>query len=190
MTAYAPNFTARLRVKYHAALANHSQTWRFPSFGVGGAGLAAAEAAVQAFYDDIAPVMYDDWAFISSSFADVDSDVFLPAASFTLTGTITTPTTDPSIKAGGVSFVGRSSGGQPAKVFQYGISVPISDSHNAGDFRINPTEIPEIDTAIAELNGFIAGLVLCGSDGQAVTWYPYANFKDMDYWVKRIRQGS
>ena len=190
MPAYAPNYTPRLRVRYHAALANHSQTWRFPTTGVASVGLVAAIAAVQAYYDDLAELFWDDLEFISMSYAQIDSDVFLPVGTLTISGAIATPTGDPSIKAQACSFVGRTELGQPAKIFQYGLAIASEDNPNASDFRITPLELAPIDTAIAELNGFITGLVLCGSDGTAVTWYPYANFKDMDYWVKRVRQGS
>lgn len=190
MPAYAPNFTARLRVRYHAAGANHSQTWRFPAHGTLGIGLTAAKDAVQAVYDHMGNTMYDDAAIISTSYAVEDTDIFLPTSPLTLAGVIATPVDDPSIKAAAVSFVGRTSAGQPAKMFFYGVSSALRGAEESQDFRIQPLENEFIDDTIAELNGFIAGIILCGSDANPVTWYPYANSKDMDYWVKRVRQGG
>ena len=190
MPAFAPNFTPRLKIRYHAAFANHTQLWRFPELGAFSAGATAAVAAVQAFYDDIATWMFDDWAILDTSIADVDSDVFVPFAGPTVTGTQSTAGVPNDIKAGAVSFVGHTANGQPAKVAQFGFNVPAMSGDNALDFRFSAGEVAEIDTAIAELNGFLVGLVLCGSDGSGISWKPYANFKDYDYWVKRVRSGG
>jgi hypothetical protein len=190
MTSYAPNFTARFRVRYHAANANHVQTWRYPANGTLGIGTAAAQAAIQAYYDLIASDLYDDFAVISCAYAVEDTDIFLPYSSITVTGGTALPVGDVSVKAGAISLVGRTAGGQPAKIFQYGFSASNRGTGESQDFRINPGESASIDAAVEFLNALIGDFTLCGNDALGVTWYPYANVKDNDYWVKRVRQGS
>lgn len=190
MSAYAPNFTARLRVKYTAAGAIHTQTWRVPSYGTLGINIAALRAAVENIWSDLQPRLYDDVSCVGCTYAVENSNIFLPTDAIVMSGDIVTPTTDPRIKAFAVSLVGRTALGQPAKNFFYGMSSPDSEGAGSENYRINPGENADVDAAIATANGFLAGLVLCGSDGTGVTWYPYANTKPNDYWVKRVRQGA
>ena len=63
MTAYAPNFTARARVHYHAAGHNHVQTWRLPGTP-GPTEIGALEGAIGTYYSTIADLLYDDFAFL------------------------------------------------------------------------------------------------------------------------------
>lgn len=190
MTSYAPNYSARLRVKYRAALGVHTQTWRFPDYGTLGIGLAAAQSAVEAIWSHLTPILFDDTQCLACTYAITDSNIFLPTSIISLLGALPTPTNDPSIKAYGVSMVGRTATGQPAKNFFYGISQDAIDVADGQNFRLNPGENTDMDAAIAEANGFLIPLALCGSDRTGVTWYPYANQKPNDYWVKRLRQSS
>lgn len=190
MTSYAPNFSARVRIKYRAARAIHTQTWRFPDYGTLGIGLAAAQAAIAAIWSHLTPIMYDDLQCLAVTYALTDSNIFLPTSLIDMSGDVATPTDDPSIKANAVSMVGRTATGQPAKEFFYGVVVNGLESVGGTDFRINPLEVGAIDDTIAEANGFLIDLVLCGSDRTGITWYPYANYKPNDYWVKRVRQGA
>jgi len=190
MTSYAPNFTGRLRVKYRAAGGVHTQTWRFPTYGPLGVGMAAARDAVNDVWLELQNIMYDDLQCLGVTYAQEDSDIFLPTSLISaMIGTVATPVAKPSDKAYAVSFVGRTATGQPAKEFFYGIAELSVDVSGLQNFRLNPGENGAIDAAIAAANSFTAGLTLCGSDGTGVTWYPYANQKPNDYWVKRLRQG-
>lgn len=190
MTSFAPNYTARLRVKYRAARAIHTQTWRFPAYGTLGVGMIAARDAVEAIWGHLTPNLFDDTECLAVTYAVEDTNIFLPTDVISISGDVATPTDLPKIKALAVSMVGRTSTGQPAKIFFYGLDETTLSSSGGEDFRQNPGENAALTAAIAEANGFIAGLILCGSDGTAVTWYPYTNQKPNDYWVKRVRQGA
>lgn len=190
MTAYAPNFTARVRVRYRAAGATHTQTWRCPAAGTLDINIATLRAAIENIWSDLQPVLYDDVSCLAVTFARENSNIFLPTDPIIISGDIALPTDNPKIKAFAVSLVGRTAQGQPAKEFFYGISEGISEDVGFSNYRINAGETPDVDAAIATANGFFAGLVMCGSDGTGVTWYSYANSKPNDYWVKRVRQGA
>jgi hypothetical protein len=190
VTSYAPNYSARLRVKYKAAHGIHTQTWRFPDYGTLGIGLAAAVAAVEAIWSHLTPVLFDDTACLACTYAITDSNIFLPTDPISISGTVAISGTFPPIKADAVSLVGRTSTGQPAKEFFYGIDKTTLETGPGSDYRVNPGESVEIDDTIAEANGFLIPLALCGSDRTGITWYPYANLKPNDYWVKRLRQGA
>lgn len=190
MPAYAPNFTPRLKVRYRAAQANHTQLWRFPQVGVAGVNLAASVAAIQAVYDLLTPIMFDDWSVLDLSYADLNSDVFLPTTGLVAIGTESMVGLDPDIKAQAISFVGRTVGGQPAKMAQFGMNVEGFVGDNGNDFRISPGDDATIDGVIALLNTYNSPLLICGSDKLAVSWKAYANVKDYDYWVKRVRSGG
>lgn len=190
MPAYAPNFTPRLKIRYHAALANHTQTWRFQQVGVAGVNLAATVAAIQAVYDLLTPIMFDDWAVLDVSYADINSDVFLPTTGLTALGTVAIAGTSPSIKAQAVSFVGRSLGGQPAKIAQFGVSTESFGEEQAQDYRISPGEDATIDGVIALLNTYSSPLLITANDILGIAWKTYANTKPYDFWVKKVRSGG
>lgn len=190
MSAYAPNFTPRLRVRYRASLAIHTQTWRFPAYGTLGVGLAAARAAVENIWSDISGIISDDLQCLAVTYALENSNIFLPTDNIAMLGSIPLVTGDPRIKAKAVSLVGRTALGQPAKEFFYGVNIDGIESLGGTDFRLNPGESADVDAAIATANGFFSDLTLCGSDSTVVTYYPYANYKDNDYWTKRVRQGA
>lgn len=190
MPSYAPNFTARVRLKYRASNAVHTQTWRCPQAGTLDVNISLLRSAIENIWSDLTPILHDDVQCLAVTFARENSNIFLPTDPIVMSGTVTTPTDDPSIKAFAISLVGRTANGQPAKEFFYGVSEATYTVPGAQNYRLNPGEAPDVDTAIATANGFFAGLVLCGSDGSGITWYPYANEKPNDYWVKRLRQGT
>lgn len=190
MPAYGPNFTPRLKVRYRGARANHTQTWRFPQVGVAGVNRDAAIAAIQGVYDLLTPLMFEDWSVLDLSYADENSDIFLPTTGLTALGTVALAGTAASVKAHAISFVGRTAGGQPAKIAQFGLSTEALGDLDNSDFRISPGEDTSIDGAIALLNTYLSPLLICGSDKLAISWKTYANSKPYDYWVKRVRTGG
>ena len=190
MPSYAPNFTARARVKYRAGGGVHTQTWRCPGAGTLNVNISALFSAVENVWLALQPVLYDDTQCLACSYAVENTNVFLPFTTSDILGDGVTPTDDPAIKAAAVSFVGRTTTGQPAKAFFYGLAKSQLDVPNGTDFRLSPGENADVDSAITGLNSFFAGLVMCGSDGAGIVWYPYANRKPNDYWVKRVRQGA
>lgn len=190
MPAFAPNFTARVKVRYRAALANHTQLWRCTQLGVGFTEADACIAAIQSVYDLLTPVMFDDWSVIDVSVAEFNSDVFIPHGTLTAIGTVAVAGVDPKVKADAISFVGRTTGGNPAKFAQFGYAINVSVGDDAGDYRIEGTEDTSIGGVIAQLNSFTTSGDIRGNDGLPIAWKNYANTKPYDYWVKRVRQGG
>jgi hypothetical protein len=95
-----------------------------------------------------------------------------------------------SEKAQAVSFVGRSVGGQPAKIAQFGIDTGTFANQQALDYRISPGEDTTIDGVIALLNTYNSPLLICANDKLAISWKSYANTKPYDFWVKKVRTGG
>ena len=190
MADFAPNYTARYKVVYNDGQARHTQSWRYPGVG-DGPELAAVEAVISAYYTVILNSLWTDFAFISSSYALKDSDIFLPRAPFTGTGNVDPADVisprKPRNKAQAISFVGRSNLGQRAIFYQYGYAYGIGDSGAANDYRLYATEDADISNAIAALTA--GGADLVASDGAAINWYPYVNTKANDYWVGKVRLG-
>jgi len=183
MTDFAPNFTPRYRVRYRASGATHSQTWRFTA----DADLVGAIADIQAYYTAIQDTLDDQFAVLSTSFAGIGSDVFLPADPITVVGAQDQSGLQPSQKAAQLDFVGRTSGGLRMIIYQYGYSfIGVGEPGGGGDFRVTGAEDAHVGDAVAALNA--AGF-LCGNDDLAGTWYPYANLKYNDYWMRKVRQG-
>jgi hypothetical protein len=190
LPAYAPNFTVRIKVRYHAAGANHTQLWRCQQVGVAHVNLDAAIAAIQGVYDLLTPIMKDDWAVLDVSYADINSDVFLPTTGLTAIGTVTTVGMAASEKAQAVSFVGRTLGGQPAKFAQFGVDTGTFANQQALDYRISAGEDTTIDGVIALLNTYSSPLLITGNDILGIVWKDYANTKPYDFWVKKVRSGG
>lgn len=185
MANYAPDFTARLKVRYRAGGQVHTQTWRLPG-DPSLAQIAAAEAVINGFYSALAPILWDDASILSVTVAGADSPVFLPiASSLTMSGDTSIATATGSARSAAASFVGRTAGGLRVIVFQYGIAMVPGESGTPSDFRWNPGEDVHIDDAVAALQG--AGPALVGNDGLDAVWYSYVNFKDNDYWVGQVR---
>jgi len=182
MPDYAPNFTPRYRVRYRANGATHTQTWRFTA----DADLAGAIADVQDYYTAIQGDLDDQFTVLSGSWAAQDSDIFLPADPVVVAGGQDLTGGPPSLKAIQLDFVGRTSGGLRMIIYQYGYGLLNPGLGFGDDFRITAAENLVIDAAISALNG--AGF-LCGNDDLAGVWYPYANLKYNDYWMRKVRQG-
>ena len=187
MPAFAPTFTGRLRVRYRALFRNHVQTWRLPG-GAGPTEVSALIALLNDFYAALAPCMSDDWLLISTELSQPDSPIFLPTTDVTIpAGAIAADTLSIDKKAVAISFVGRTGGGNPWKMFQYGFDSSPGADAAAGDFRLLRTEDTCIDNAIVVLLAGLGNFV--GNDGTAVSVYPYVNIKANDHYVKLARLG-
>lgn len=185
---FAPNYTHRIRIRYFACGAAHSQLWRSAS-NDGITERTGAFAAIQAYYTALQSLLADDTALLSISEASANTDVFLPSPfTLTLLGAADVSTFGPSRKASSTSFVGRSVAGLRAIVYQYGIVHSFESSEvPANDFRVTRDEVPAYGDAIDALNG-ATGMV--ANDDQVIVWYPYVNAKFNDYWLRRVRQGA
>lgn len=187
MPAFAPNFTARLKVRYFVGGATHSQQFRCLVLGALFATVDALITDVQAFYDAIADEIFDDWAILDVSVAAEGALVFIPHGTLTVTGAIPTVGLPARAKASQISFVARTGAGNPGIVYQYGWGEMIGDNVIGDDFRINPGENGTVDAAVAALQ---ASTIMCGNDGATMNFKNYANVKYNDNWEKKVRKGG
>lgn len=187
MADYAPNFTARLRLRYSTGGRNHTMLWRAMP---GTETPAALVAKMGLFLDDLAPNLYDDWTVVSADYAPADSDVFLPTTPPTSpTGAVASAGVPNSYDAFSLSFVGRSAMGHKARFFVYGCSLAAEIPNPTGvDFRFRSSEIAAISDCVVRLNETAPSIA--ANDGNAVIWYEYANGKFNDYWVRQLRAGA
>lgn len=187
MADYAPNYTPRYRVKY----SSHGKTHRFQfRFGRSTAFSAAIPAKVTAWLNALHTAMWTDFTVLGADWAEVDSDVFLPVeAPAPDAGTVAVGSSTSAAAASHISFVGRTVNGLRAVVFLYGTAIfPDTSTTGLSDFRITNAERADISAATAALSE-LGGPAYCGNDGATVNWYPYANLKINDHWVRRLRQG-
>ena len=184
MADYAPNFTPRYKLKYFANGKVHTQLWRPPAGAVIG-DMATFALFVSGYYAAVAPLLYDDTAPLSASFAAENTDVFLPCAVPTIIGTGDTGPAPARRTPASVSFTGRSTAGQRWVLFQYGTTAIAVDGSNTGDFRQSSAELTTVLDVVGFLNGESG--TFRASDGVAVLVNPYMNIKDNDYWVRKAR---
>lgn len=186
MADFAPNFTARYRVKYTSIGKNHSMLFRFPR-DIDTTDSAAMATTISGFLNALAALRPDNFAVTGTEFAPADSDVFLPIAGLTISaGTQSSAAFGRNQSALSGSFVGRSSAGQKARLFLFGFGI-IPETAQGADFRITAAESTQAAAAITSLNG--ATLKLVASDAQPVVWYPYVNLKFNDHYVAKLRRG-
>jgi len=183
---FASNFTARYRLRYSSLGHQHSMLWRIER-GTGTTGLAVTVAKVRDVLNTLTAARFTDWSEVSAEYAPEDSDIFLPASlPGADAGTVTVPTNPISQSVLAISFVGRSSAGQKARMFLYGVSFgPEVAAASEDDFRTTVSENGAVAAAIAELNS--GGPTIVASDNQNVTWYSYINSKYNDYWLRQVR---
>ncbi len=187
MTAYAPNFTARARVHYHAAGHNHVQTWRLPGTP-GPTEIGALEGAIGTYYSTIADLLYDDFAFLAFTIANADSNIFLPVSfSIGFTGAVALSGRPVSVGALSTTFVGRTVTGGPWKLVQYGLDFPTQADNVGADFRVNAGESITLDAATGNLLTAAGTNDFIGNDGTAVVVYAYADVAYNATWKRKIR---
>jgi len=186
MPDFAPNYTARYRIRYTSLGKSHSMTWRVASSVTDPAGIAAK---VGLFLADLEPILWNDWTLTGADFALADSDVFLPAVlPDAPTGAVSTSGSVSNDAAISLSFVGRSTAGLKARMFIYGTDgaafLRVADGQ---DFRLTSAEEPAISDAIVRLNETSPAIV--ANDDAVATFYEYVNIKYNDRWLRRFRRG-
>lgn len=186
MADYAPNFTARYRLRYSVLGHQHTQQWRIAR-SAGVTGLNNMVLKVAAFWNALMPVAFASWTELSATYAAEDSDIFLPAAVPTIsTGSVAETGNLVSESIFSTGFVGRSALGQKARVFCYGVNLTPESAATTGDnFRVTSGESTAVSNAIVVLNNGSPNVV--GSDNAVVSWYSYANGKYNDYWLRQVR---
>jgi hypothetical protein len=194
MPAFAPNFTARVKLEYVCFGRHHTQQWRTPVAGALDASIGALIVEIGNYYADIQGGLSIDFAILSTTFARENSDIFLPSilgVTVAPAGGVPDPAAIKRASAQQLSFVGRTSGGNRGIVYQYGwvenlLGEPGGEVPD--DFRINPGENATIDATIGDMNGVFT--TFCGNDGLPLTWKLYANMKYNDNILKKIRKGA
>jgi len=186
MADFAPNFTARLRLRYSTLSKTHSLMWRAVNTVTDPSGLISK---LGLFLGDLEPLLYDDWTILGTDFALADSDVFLPVANPTApTGAFSSAAAPRAAAAIPISFVSRSTAGGKGRFFLYGtgLAQTLFDA-TEGDYRISSAEDANISAAIVRLNETSPALVC--NDNHTAIWYEYVNIKPNDNWVRKQRRG-
>jgi len=186
MSDYAPNYTARYRIRYSSLGKSHSMTWRVAASTTDDTAIAAK---VGLFLADMEGSMWDDWTLVAADFCLADEDAFLPG---TLpdppTGAVAVSGSFASDAAFAVSFVGRTIAGNKARMFMYGLNdASLVRDAKGNDFKLLSSESAQISDAVVRLNETSPAIV--GNDNQPATWYEYVNMKHNDRWVRRLRRG-
>lgn len=174
MTAFAPNWTSRVRISYYHARRPHTLNLRFPG-PITGSGLTDILTTVVAFQTALAPLLWDDFTFNSVSACDIDSNIFLPQPSIGgAPGAVLSTDLNGEDKAWTGVFVGRTANGNPAHFSIVGlVHQNIIEEGQGHNFRVIAGENADIDAAIDVLQG--AASTIVGNDGSPVTWYDYVN---------------
>jgi len=186
MADFAPNYTARYRVRYSSLGKTHSCTWRVASSVTDPAGVADKFGL---FLADMQGSLWEDFTVIGADFAEADSDVFLPAvAPDNPTGAVAVAGSFVSDAAFQLSFVARTALGGKARFFLYGTNdVELMRDAKGNDLKLLSSESTQISNAVVRLNETSPALV--GNDDSIASWYEYVNMKYNDRWVRRLRRG-
>lgn len=184
MPDFAPNYTPRYKLRYSANGKVHTQLWRPPTTSTI-ADAATFALFVSGYYAALAPLLYTDIAAIDASWAEADSDIFLPCATATLLGSGFPGPAPASQTPYTLSFVGRSTAGLRWVLYQYGGILYPEGNANLYDYRASAADYVEIGDTQAFLNGESGTFV--ANDDNPVLVKPYANLKANDYWVRKAR---
>lgn len=184
MTTYAPNFTPRCRLKYHAAGIDHTIQAR------------AARGSSAAITSGLATHIYNcfqamtlrlaaDFAWISAEYALTDSDVFIPQSPpATPVGTQAVATLSLRQRAASTGIVGTTFGSR-ASLFFYGIFWGEGLGLQADNGRVTVAESAPLATILSEANANFRA----GNGGNAI-FHEYANIKINDHILALMRRGA
>jgi hypothetical protein len=178
VAALPPDNTARLKVLYQNAVAQHAAIVR----------LASADDAPDA-QDDFEAVttaltsLFHFSEVVGVQLAAQGSDLFFDYAGATLLGyTWGTGAAIPDTNAQFAQFSGRSSGGRKSKVYLFGYKGVISA------YRITSAEETAVANAITAINAAETSFVAI--DGLPTIYKGYINVKPNDHWVHKSRRGT
>lgn len=184
MPDFAPNYTPRYKLRYFANGHNHTQLWRPPTTQTI-ADAATFALFVSGYYAAAATLLYDDVVPIDASWAEADSDIFLPCAIPTIIGTGAAGPGPVQSGPVALSFVGRSTAGLRWVLYQYGSIIEPGGFADAQNYRVTSAE----ETGVLDIVGFLNGEsgTFVANDDFPVLVKPYANVKANDYWVRKTR---
>lgn len=184
MPDFAPNYTPRYKLRYFGNGHIHTQLWRPPTTSTI-ADAATFALFVSGYYAALAPDLCTDAAVVDASWAEADSDVFLPCATPTIIGTGLAGPAPAKYGPEAVSFVGRSVAGLRWVLYQYGTDFSIEAGSTGNNYRLTAVE----ETVILDVTSFLNGEsgTFVANDDNPVLVKPYANIKANDYWVRKHR---
>lgn len=188
MTTHAPDFTARLVVKYQSAGLNHSNTFRCARGTSIGSGIGLMSAAAQAFYNSLASLLPVGFNVTDQIYYAQDSSVGSPqgTAGFAQpTGVKLIADYTPMMRATETTFIGTG-GSAPYHLGVFGVFWDPSDvTGPAANGRAGVGESTVVEDAYAALaaHGSITSIV-----GVGIAWKTYATIKPNDYWVRQVRK--
>jgi hypothetical protein len=191
MPDFAPNVTARYRLKYNVVGRQHTVMCR----GIRDIDVSTlvndAKTYLRAVFDALKADMASDLAFISADYALTDSDIFLP-------------TTVPTAVVGGtavagfskqdsithLTFSGRGVQGSKVTTHIYGYQTsPDTLPVNIGsDFVFTGAENAAVAAAVVALNTSPSGRIVA-IDNTPPVYANRATIKVNDFWLRKVRQG-
>lgn len=188
MTDYAPNFTARYKLRYSYEGDTHVNVTRWPSGSTKAANEDSAIAFWTAFMIATEDLRHTSFTVIDAEYAAGDSNVFLPA-------TAPTEIAAGTIAAGGGAsttiahsiWQGRSIAGSRCRFQMFGLYWATLEDNISDNFYVTPVESAVV-TSVANLLT-ISGMV--GPDDESIAiWRARVAYKQNDAWVGNRRRGS
>lgn len=188
MTTYAPNFTARYRLRYSVGNARHSLTLRM--IGNPATVYDGMIVKIEDVFDAIAGIMYTDWRLEDAEFAEQGSDTFVPAEAPNIpAGTVSTVGRTVANSAVYLTIGGKSTLNNSTKMFIYGTNLNPFSLSQANNYRIDQTETPWAIQLMNQLN-LLRAEGWAAADAQPVAYVrKYFNVGISAYRQGQIRKG-
>lgn len=177
MAPINPNNTARMKVFYQNAIAEHAVIVRFEN----GSGLSDAELRFSNLVDAISPLFsFSEVTAVQQAAEGLDIFNDVPGSSLLgITWGSGPATKDNNAVAG--TFVGRSTAGRRTRVSFFGYKGATSD------YRLTATESTDVGDALTVLEAATASFQAI--DGNLPIWKQYIDVKAFDHWVDAARNG-
>jgi len=188
MADYAPNFTARYKLRYIYEGDTHVNVTRWPSGSTKAANEDLAIAFWTAFFTATEDLRHVSFEVVDAEYAAGDSNVFLPATAPTeiAAGTIA--------GAGGAStsiahsiWQGRSILGARCRFQMFGLYWSTLEDNIADNFYVTTTE----NAVVGTVAGLLTSAGMVGPDDESVAiWRSRVAYKQNDAWVGNRRRGA
>lgn len=175
MAPLNPNNTARVKVTYQNAIAEHTFVVRVDDVS----SVTALEGQLSIILADLSD-LFDFSEVTGVQFAAEGSDLFFPHPPGLLGGFTwgSGPATQES-NAVALTFVGRSLTGRRARFSIFGYAGAISD------YRLTSAENADIASTVTALGASPTRFLAI--DGNLPTWNGYGNIRAFDHWVEQAR---
>jgi len=177
MAPINPNNTARLKIFYQNAVAEHNVVVRFED----GSGLADAEIRFTNLVGALDPLFsFSEVTAVQQAAEGLDIFNDIPGSSLLgLTWGSAPATKDNNAVA--ATFVGRSTAGRRSRLSLFGYKGATSD------YRLTVAESSDISDALGAIEAATASFLAI--DGNQPIWKQYVDVKAFDHWVDAARNG-